>query len=62
MKIFYPVYLGPKWVLIMKMLSHLGTAAALAFFTAYLVLKIRTDRNHDNLTNQELDWKHQLGM
>ena len=46
----------------MKMLSHLGTAAALAFFTAYLVLKIRTDRNHDKLTNQELDWKHQLGM
>jgi len=37
------------------------SAAAVAFFTAYLVLKIKTDRNHDNLTNEELDWKYQLG-
>lgn len=40
--------------------SAFSIAAALAFFVAYLVLKIRTDRNHDNLTNEELDWKHQL--
>jgi hypothetical protein len=36
-------------------------AAALAYFIAYLVLKIRTDRNHDNLTNEEMDWKQELG-
>jgi hypothetical protein len=41
------------------LLTYLG--AALAFFTAYLVLKIKTDRNHDNLTNEELDWKRELG-
>jgi hypothetical protein len=42
-------------------LSFAGIAGALAFFIAYLVLKLKTDRNHDNLTNEELDWKQQLG-
>jgi hypothetical protein len=53
-----PLLNFPKW----RPNSFLHVAAAaLAYFIAYLVLKIRTDRNHDNLTNEEMDWKQELG-
>ena len=41
--------------------SAFAIASSLFFFTAFLILKIKTDNNHDNLTNEEQDWRQELG-
>ncbi len=35
-------------------------ASSLSFFISNLVLKIQTFANHENITNEELDWKYEL--
>jgi len=36
--------------------SGLAMAAALSFIIAFLILKFKTEKNHENLTNMEIEW------
>jgi hypothetical protein len=38
--------------------SSFSMAAALSFMIAYLTLKIKTDKDHENLTNEEKEWRN----
>lgn len=45
-------------------LSMAGTgfaaAAATSYSVAYLILQVQTSKDHENITNEELDWKREL--
>lgn len=34
--------------------------AVVSYIIVYLILVIQTDKNHDNITNEELEWKEEL--
>jgi len=35
-------------------------AAAISFIIAFLILKFKTEKNHENLTNMEIEWREEL--
>ena len=37
--------------------STFAICSAISFFTAYIILRIKTDKDHENLTNEEKEWR-----